>query len=343
MKNLYNYLEKNKNISLKEKPWNVMDNLLCACISYIPVINTFSFKTFNELCEEVINYKYPSNPEYVSYTDKKIFTILKDSLRYKDMCFLNFVNIIDDNTQFGAITIKIGNKKIISFKGSDGSMIGWIENLRLLYKYPTYTHLLAIDYLRNNIHMFDYDVTVLGHSKGGNLALTSVMELPWYKKVGVKKIYNFDGPGLKKEEFASPKYKSITKKINNYVPNKSYVGVLMYNDNMKVVDTNALMIGVHYPTNWKIENDEFIYDDLSSLSNNLHKMTTDGLKDMDQKILEHVFEEIFKVFEKRKKEHVGITIKDIHNIIKSLNNVPKKEKEYVSSLIKSMFDLANNK
>ncbi|MEI3499052.1 MAG: Mbeg1-like protein [Bacilli bacterium] len=61
-------------------------------------------------------------------------------------------------------------EKIISFKGTDSSLIGWLENFRLAYEYPTYTQKLAIDYLKNNISFLDQDVYVVGHSKGGNLA-----------------------------------------------------------------------------------------------------------------------------------------------------------------------------
>ncbi|MBR4231285.1 MAG: DUF2974 domain-containing protein [Bacilli bacterium] len=344
MKSFYDYLKKNKDVTIKEKPWNAMDDLFCACISYIPLLQNFEFKTFDELCSEVINFDYPSKPEYVSYTDKKIFTILKDSKRYHNMCFFNYVKIIDNNTQFGAITITLGSKKVISFQGSDGSMIGWIENLRLIYEYPTYTQKLAIDYLKENVHMFDYNVDVVGHSKGGNLAIVAAMEMKWYKKIRIKKVYNFDGPGLTETEYNSKRYQQIFQKIENYLPNKSYVGTLLYSDNNVVVDTNAMFIGVHYPTNWKInENDDFVLSNLSSLSKKIHQMTTSNLKDLDKKSIKKVLEEIFKVFDERKKEHFSITLRDIHNIIKKIDNAPTKEKEYVLALIKSMFDLSNNK
>ena len=104
------------------------------------------------------------------------------------------------------------------------------------------------------------------------------------------------------------------------------------------------MIGVHYPTNWKVdENGDFVLSSLSSLSRNMHQMTTSNLKDLDKKSVKKVLEEIFKVFDERKKEHFSVTLSDIHNIIKRIDNVPSKEKEYVLALIKSMFDLSNNK
>ncbi len=341
MKNLYSYLEKNKDVSLKEKPWNMMDNLLCSCIAYIPLIENFDFKTFDELCNEVINFEYPSRPEYVSYSDKKIFTILKDSKRYHDMCFLNYVNIIDDNTQFGALTIRIGNKKIIVFKGTDGSMISWIENLRFGYVYPTYTQNLAIDYLRQNVHMFDYDVIVLGHSKGGNLAIISTMELPWYKQLRIKKIYNFDGPGLRPKEHNSKKYQRIVSKIKTIMPDKSFVGTLLCNDNVISIKTNAVMFWVHYPTNWQVVDDNFVPSESTDLSKKLHLMTSECMENVDYDTVQDVLEEIFKVFDARKKEHFGVTLSDIINIVDKMHDIDEKEKDYVLSIIKSMFELSN--
>ena len=37
MYTIYDYLEHYKDKSLKEVSWNVMDNLLCAIIVYIPI------------------------------------------------------------------------------------------------------------------------------------------------------------------------------------------------------------------------------------------------------------------------------------------------------------------
>ena len=50
----------------------------------------------------------------------------------------------------------------------------------------------------------------------------------------IKKIYNFDGPGFRKQEYESNKYQALTKKLVNIMPSGSLVGVLLYNDNYNI-------------------------------------------------------------------------------------------------------------
>ena len=76
--------------------------------------------------------------------------IIRNSVRYKNMTFSNFINLKTENTQFGAVTVRMSGKTIVSFKGTDSSIIGWIENFRVTYSYPTFTHNLAIEYLKTN-------------------------------------------------------------------------------------------------------------------------------------------------------------------------------------------------
>ena len=141
--------------------------------------------------------------------------------RYQSLEITNFTRIKNEDTQFGAATFRLNKLTIISYKGTDGSLIGWIENFRLGYQYPTNTHLLAIKYLHENIKTLDENVYVVGHSKGGNLAMVSAMESTPIEFNKIKNIYNFDGPGLRKEEFMSKKYQKISSKLHNYLPSDS--------------------------------------------------------------------------------------------------------------------------
>ncbi len=75
-----------------------------------------------------------------------------------------------------ASKFKIGDKTIIAYKGTDHSSIGGGENFRLLYLFPTYTQSVAYDYLKKNIlKKSDKNIYLCGHSKGGNLSISSAL------------------------------------------------------------------------------------------------------------------------------------------------------------------------
>ena len=71
-----------------------------------------------------------------------------------------------------------------------------------LYK-PVTGQKLSAQYMNQVAGSFGGSFMVGGHSKGGNLALTSAMELNIIKKFKIKKIYNNDGPGLRYEEVSN--------------------------------------------------------------------------------------------------------------------------------------------
>ena len=337
------YLKYYKDYDLKEVPWNNMDNLFLSILVYIPINSFLGTKSFDEMCDIIIDFDVPNKSEFLAPKIKSLIEIVKDSKRYKGLKIKNFENVIDDNTQFGAMTCIINKIKIIVFKGTDRSIIGWMENFRVMYEYPTYSQSLGIKYLKNNIGLFDKDIYVLGHSKGGNIAMTSVMELHNFKFNKIKKVINFDGPGFMKNEYESLKYKKMSKKLINIVPAGSYIGILMHNDKYNVIKTNAHGLNVHYPIYWQSFGTDFIKDKLSKVSEEIHERSTKTLDKIDQDSVKEYFETIFKTFEKKKTSTIGFNIMDFISIFKNVRGLDKNVSDYVSSIIKSLLKISRNK
>ena len=294
---IMDYLKFYNNTSLDDVRWNTLDNLIDAILVYLPIPSFNENKNLKEL------YNYVSSSALVSSNFMEIkaieiLNIIKDSKRYNEIIISDFNNIKNDEVQFGACVIKTRKEKIISFKGTDSSLIGWLENFRLAYEYPTYTQKLAIDYLKNNISFLDQDVYVVGHSKGGNLAMASTMELTDSKFSKIREVYNFDGPGFKKKEYESNKFKRLNEKLLNIIPTGSVVGTLLYNDNYKVVSSNEIAFDEHYPTSWKVFGQYFIEGKLSDISKQFHKNASDCLETLDKEKLKKTIETGFKSFEK---------------------------------------------
>jgi hypothetical protein len=340
MYTIFDYLEHYKDKDINEVSWNTMDNLLLAIIVYMPIDSFMGSKTFDEMCNIILNFKLPSTSEFISTKIKKIIEEIKDGKRYKNLKFINFVNRIDEDTQFGAMTCKIRNIKVISFKGTDKSIIGWVENFRLMYEYPTYTQNLAIKYLKNNIGLFDKNVYVIGHSKGGNLAMCSSMELKDGKFKKIKEVINLDGPGFKKREYMSPNFKKMSSKLTNIIPEGSYIGVLMFNTNYSVIKTSAHAINVHYPVYWNTYGSSFIDGKLSKLSEELHTRTSKNIQDINERLIKNYFETAFNSIDKKKSE-VGFGFREFIEIIKGMKSVDNDTYKYVMSIFKSMIKISN--
>ena len=339
MYTIYDYLKYYKDYSLKDLKWNKMDNLFLACLSYMP-LKSFGFKTYGEVVSDLLKIKNVDTKDLMVPKSLELIQIVKESKRYNNIKFFNFISRVDSKTQFGAFTVVLDNIRVISFRGTDASIIGWLENFRIAYSYPTYTQSLAINYLRENINFFDKNVYVIGHSKGGNLALVSAMELSNFKFNKIKEVINFDGPGLRFTEYKSNKFNRLKTKLINIVPTGSYIGTLLYNENYNVVKSNTYAIGEHYPTSWNMFGIEFIKGTLSKTSVNLIKRTTVNIKDLDNNKIKDIFESAFKVFDKRETKNMKITLGDIVSLIKTMSKMDLELSSYITTILKTMIVLS---
>ena len=339
---VFDYIEQNKNITFKEKEFNEIDNIVLSLISYlnfsyIEGINTI--ENMGKIYLERHKYKEISKAGWAQRDAYVILEKLVESERYKNIKIQNYIYIATDEEQFSAVTFIINKKlKYVAFEGTDHLIVGWKEDFELSYNYPVPAQTHAIKYLKNATKLLGPKIIVGGHSKGGNLAQISSMELNIFKKFKIKKIYSNDGPGLRLKQFKSLKYKLIRKKLQHIVPENSVVGVMLRNDKYKVVKTTKKAIMSHIPSTWLIENDSLIETQLSSKSKRLEIKIIEWLdnhNDMQRKVL---IETIFNILEKS-----GITdtmklkdIKCIINVVKEIRNVDKETKDLAIDFINNI-------
>lgn len=337
MYTVMDYLKYYRDIPFTEVSLNQLDFLICAILVYLP-LNDFkeakSLKDFSKIALELENKDYDGMMIPKSY---EVLKYLQNAKRYADMKIMNFVNLKNEKTQFGACKFLMDKKTIIAFKGTDGSTIGWVENFRLLYDYPTYTQRLSLNYLEDNIKFNDKNVYVVGHSKGGNLAMASVMELsrPLFKKV--KKVYNFDGPGFLKKEFDSLKYRELLPKLVNIIPTGSVVGSLLFNKNYTVVESCELAFNEHYPTTWGVFGEFFLEGTLSSVSKHLNESTTIGMDNLENEKVKEAVDMILKNIEKKYDEEFEFNINDVKNLLKNRDNIDPEVAKYLTTMLPKMF------
>ena len=318
MYNIYDYLNNYKDVTLDEVSWNMVDNLLCSILSYSKIPAFKEKKNIKDYCKLIIDTDVPNKGWYMAKQVQDIAKILINSKRYEDMIFYNYVYQLDENTQFSALSIKIKKIKIISFEGSDGTTIGWYENMKLSYMYPTYTQKLATDYLKDAINKKYEKLYVLGHSKGGNLAMSGAMLLDDKRFNRITKVINFDGPGFLKEQFNSKEYKKLKTKLINVLPEKSYVGSLMYNDGEEiVVRTDAHGINVHFPNTWEVFGTKLIGYSLDSRGMYLRKVTSTGFDDIDRNEAKNVVDIMFKKLLEKYDSTIHVSPKEVLGVLES--------------------------
>lgn len=332
---IYDYLDYYKNCSFEEIGFNQMDAMLFACLVYLP-IKSFSE---NKSYKDFVSYAYTFyKDDYSGVMKPSSFALLnkiKTSKRYENIIISNFKNIRNNDTQFGAMSVRFNDNLLIAFKGSDSSLISWIENLRLNYQYPTYTQSKGIKYAKDNILDSDKNVYLVGHSKGGNLAMCAGMEIPSGLRDKVKVIYNFDGPGFLKKEYEK-KFNLIKEKVVNIVPTGSVVGMCLYNDNFKSVKSKDLAFGEHYPVGWGVFGEFFVKTSLSRVSKQIHEMTTTNLDAVDKKQLGETIEELCKGLGVDYDSDFHLSMSEIWEIIRNMKGIDPKVYKYLTSVMQTL-------
>ena len=342
MGNLINYINEYGNIDFKIKKINDIDVLL---FSQIPVWNfkNILFKYKDEIKLSFL-WKLAKRKEFDKFKNvfKRTYKIMENMCnckRYKDILIKNYVYYSSNDTQFGAYTLILPNNSIcIVFQGTDDTIGSWKDNFELLYKFPTTSQKYAIKYLDSAVSNKCSNIIVCGHSKGGNLALVSTMNINFIKRRKIKKVYSFDGPGLRIEEFNSLNYKMIKNKIVNIVPESSCVGVLLNQEKVKFVKTNSSIEKQYDPLYWIINKDKFEITSQSTNGKDINYAINRWLQKHSYEEIEKICNEVFNVFNNSKISKINDLkdnkVESIYKFIKASRHIPKDAKDLIFYILK---------
>lgn len=336
---MYDYIDKYGDLRFEDKECTEIDMLIFSQIPYIYFENNIPIDgiTLSDVWKNIkeINKK---NKGIIFNNAIKLLDILVTKNRYKDLILFDYIYDLDDKSQFCAISIKVCNNIYTVLEGTDDSIIGWKENFELTYMYPTKAQSKCTKYLKNILKKYDCSITVCGHSKGGNLALVGVMRLNFFEKRRINKIYSFDGPGLRKKEFKSLNYKLIRSKLVNIVPNLSIIGLLLEQENIKVVESTANGILQHDVSTWTSIDDRLKPGELSNVSIKLDNTISSWLNKHSNVERRKIIEGVFEVFKASNIDSIldikENKIRSLIDIIKSSYNMDSETKAIIHASIK---------
>ena len=353
MKTLLDYVEENSTKSFEEFPYNELDSLILGILSYLDlggiVPKSNDKKITMEKAIAKFYKRYSTNEEFklhgtglrAAYT---IMCTLRKSTRYKDLLLYNYDYQSHDDLQFSALCIDIDDRlTYISFEGTDDLVSGWREDCEAAYMFPTNSQELAIKYVNNHIQLFSNRTYILGgHSKGGNLALVAGMYSSIIFRHKIKKIYSFDGPGLRNHELHTWNYRSIKKKFEHIIPDYSIIGLLMRNDgDYRVVKSSVKGLLAHDANNWIIEDDHLVDGKLSASSKKLDKQLKRWLDKYSLEEREFFVTEVFDIFDRLGiKDFVEVKanmVPKMLKILKERKNMDKRAKKMLGDLIITIF------
>lgn len=348
MANITQYIKDYGDISFVDKPFNDADNIAMCGMYYMPLEKAVS----DSFDDEPIPYKQVSDKvfELRGFKHTPVGLVLLKNIseqmvemakykRYAEMKVVACTRVYQKEpaVQFEAATFLLPDKTIVVlFKGTDDTLTGWKEDLDILTQKSIPSNKYSTQYLEKVADKFDGDIIICGHSKGGFIAQYAAMYCSDKVKARIKCFYNNDGPGFWDYEYLnSSEYAQMLPKYKHFVPQSSFIGMLLAHDYDYTVVKSDKILGPlqHDLASWQIKGDKLeIAEELTpmgKINDLVFKELVENLTPEQEKVLDKVVGTVVNGVEQEGlldvAGNIGETIKKGKAALDSVDKETKKE------------------
>ena len=267
MSHIVSYVKRQQENTFAEVPFNEVDALVLSQFIYLKLDGLIP--TTSEKKEPVYLYEIANDLDYEKvFMDERyrkdnieLFETMAESKRFRRMQMNYFSDITSvlAETQFSAMTVFLEEgPTVVIYRGTDETMVGWKEDFNMSFKEPVTGQSLSALYLQQVSRLFEGSFIVSGHSKGGNFAIYSSMNVEENIQNRIEKVYSFDSPGFRPEILQSMDFNKIRDRIIKYLPHSSIFGMLLQSEETyQVVECFSIGVLQHNPYNWQVAENEF--------------------------------------------------------------------------------------
>lgn len=266
MADMRDYLELRGDLTLAERPFNDVDNLVLATMAYldfsdiVPGEEEGGSVTVRAACEALLARAGEDLAPHVrsmASIDLRFVRALAASERFGTALLSAYADVRDSERvlQFSAVTAALSDGSVyVAFRGTDTTLTGWRENFILSFA-VTQAQRAAADYLERAIGRAPAEAPVLvgGHSKGGNLAAYAAATCPEALRPRIARVYSNDGPGMDPTVVAVGCRDVMGERYVRILPSYSVVGRFFSDDApCTVVKSSASRTLQHDPMSWQV-------------------------------------------------------------------------------------------
>lgn len=267
MAGIFEYLDWRGDIPMKAVPLCDADRLILSELAYIDFGNDGP-KPLYILCEEMLRRIEAIRTSGAKLKllhhkkDEELLRVLAEKPRFREL----LIGHCESRTsrqreeQFGAMTVYLPDDSVACvFRGTDWSLVGWKEDFNMAYCEALPAQQSAVRYITRIGNIHDGRIHVMGHSKGGNLAVYAAAFAPEDTAKRISSITSLDGPGFCEKVMKSTEYGFIKDRVRTFMPKASIVGVLFSRTGrFTVIESRASGLMQHIPYNWEIMGGDFV-------------------------------------------------------------------------------------
>ena len=240
----------------------------------------------------------------VNFTDPAIthsfVRTVADNPRFSGLRVGAFAERFDaeEQTQTAALTFLLPDGTLVlSFRGTDDSLVGWKEDFNMAFQYPVPAQQMAAEYVCAVAKLWPGNMILTGHSKGGNSAVYAAMEATEPVRKRITAVYSLDGPGFPEYVVTGERYLSTVERVSKIVPDSSIIGMVLETPEPCVVvkaDCEGLM--QHFAFTWQVDGDAFVrVDDIAPSSHEFNSSFNRWMTGLSREEREHMVDALFQV------------------------------------------------
>ena len=354
MANILDYLQWRGDLTVRQAPFNSIDNLILSTLVYIDFEQTgldLSGKSNVTIKEAGEKFSLLHADEKMNLgrvipdTIFELFDVLSRSRRFQYMKLSHYVNQVDEQEekQFAAITVDLGNgNSCIAYRGTDDTIVGWKEDFNMCFQSPVPSQIQAVEYLQQVAHSRFGKLYLGGHSKGGNLAVYAAsMASPLIRR-RILRVCSFDSPGFTREFLAREAYQTIAARVQRVIPQSSMIGILFeHNTQYDVVQSTQIGLFQHAMFSWQILGNEFVYvDDISTSSTTVEHTMKEFIASMSIDERKKFVEALFYVFEETGAKTLSqLKLKDVVAILTRMSREDHDNRKVLTQALRLLIQI----
>ena len=351
MKNMLDYIKEFGHVSFEERAFSEIDALVLTELEYLPLEkvvpsdeNGENFVTVKEIAEYMQEHKqelFDENPMMITEERHEVSQVIVDAPRFQSLKFFGVVSVWDKDTtkQFAAVTVEVEpSVRLVVFRGTDETLIGWKEDFLMTYSPLVAAQTDAKEYLAKQASLWDGDLMISGHSKGGNLAIYAAATQEEDVQLRIVDIFCFDSPGLYRSVLETKGYQNIVPLAMRYIPQDSLVGLMLESEvPYVIVKSNATGAMQHSAMTWEIEDGQFIKMEKltknSQLNDQTFKKWTESVSDEELELFWNVFFELlFSVGIDTVNDLYGQFMHYVQEFLKAAGDMDEEKRELLTRI-----------
>ena len=350
---IFDYLDQVAYDSIYDTSFNELDLLMLTEITYLPFDQIVSDQMSPDCTCRLFEAaeKVPQDLSMLVTKNRlKLLEKVASSTRFKNIKLMGYVNDIDPDIQkqFAAMIFKIKpDSYVLTFRGTDDSIIGWKEDFHMTYMDQVPAQKTAVNYLRKAMDALPGQFILTGHSKGGNLASYAASQIEPEYQERIQSIYSYDAPGLNHSVITSQGYQTISDKIKRYIPQGSIVGMMLETPKQAQIVKSTAIGGLaqHDTFSWQISDQTFVLlDNLNPDSLQVDKTLKNWVDSVSDEELKDFFDLFFGLILDAGISSINDLTKlenfnKILAVFENANALTDQEREMLSRLAKLLVDM----